>query len=156
MFYPAGKESKKDPPRSHFKYAFNVTGLARQWKLISLQPKPFNYIPRGLSRGGIGHYSQASLPPFPPSPSPLPPSPRPPSPHPSPTGKTVFVRMLELLEKPDSLTTVTITLYFIYYTNLMIYIMEICKAPTRRPKVLSKHSITHVRYIEMENVRVQA
>ena len=30
--------------------------------------------------------------------------------------------------------------------------MEICKAPTLRHKVLNKHSITHVMYIEMENV----
>ena len=28
--------------------------------------------------------------------------------------------------------------------------MEICKAPTLRLKVLKKHSITHIMYIEME------
>ena len=30
--------------------------------------------------------------------------------------------------------------------------MEICKAPTLRFKGLNKHSITHIMYIEMENV----
>ena len=30
--------------------------------------------------------------------------------------------------------------------------MEICKAPTLRLKVLIKHIITHIMYIEMENV----
>ena len=30
--------------------------------------------------------------------------------------------------------------------------MEIGKAPTPRHKALNKHSITHVMYIEMENV----
>ena len=30
--------------------------------------------------------------------------------------------------------------------------MEICKAPTPWLKVLNKHSITHIMYIEMENV----
>ena len=30
--------------------------------------------------------------------------------------------------------------------------MEICKAPTLRLKALNKHSITHIMYIEMENV----
>ena len=28
--------------------------------------------------------------------------------------------------------------------------MEICKAPTLRLKVLNKHSITHIMYIEIE------
>ena len=31
-------------------------------------------------------------------------------------------------------------------------IMEICKVPTLWLKVLNKHSITHIMYIEMENV----
>ena len=35
---------------------------------------------------------------------------------------------------------------------VIIIIMEICKAPTLRLKALNKHSITHVMYIEMENV----
>ena len=30
--------------------------------------------------------------------------------------------------------------------------MDICKAPTLRLKALNKHSLTHIRYIEMENV----
>ena len=30
--------------------------------------------------------------------------------------------------------------------------MEICKAPTPRLKVLNKDNITHIMYIEMENV----
>ena len=30
--------------------------------------------------------------------------------------------------------------------------MEICKAPTLRLKALNKYSITHIMYIEMENV----
>ena len=30
--------------------------------------------------------------------------------------------------------------------------MEICKAPTLRLKALNKHIITHIMYIEMENV----
>ena len=33
-----------------------------------------------------------------------------------------------------------------------IIIMEICKAPTMRLKALNKHSVTHIMYIEMENV----
>ena len=32
----------------------------------------------------------------------------------------------------------------------IIIIMEICKVPTLRLKALNKHSITHIRYIEME------
>ena len=32
----------------------------------------------------------------------------------------------------------------------IIIIMEICKAPTLRPKALNKH--THIMYTEMENV----
>ena len=35
---------------------------------------------------------------------------------------------------------------------LMIIKMEICKAPTLWLKALNKHSITHIKYIEMENV----
>ena len=35
---------------------------------------------------------------------------------------------------------------------LALIIMEICKAPTLRFKALNKHSITHIVYIEMENV----
>ena len=35
---------------------------------------------------------------------------------------------------------------------IIIIIMEICKAPTLRLKALNKHSITHIMYIEMENV----
>ena len=34
----------------------------------------------------------------------------------------------------------------------LLIIMEICKAPTLRLKALNKHSITHIMYIEMENV----
>ena len=30
--------------------------------------------------------------------------------------------------------------------------MEICEAPILRLKVLNKHSIAHIMYIEMENV----
>ena len=30
--------------------------------------------------------------------------------------------------------------------------MDICKAPTLRLKAMNKHSITHIMYIEMENV----
>ena len=30
--------------------------------------------------------------------------------------------------------------------------MEFCKAPTLQLKALNKHSITHILYIEMENV----
>ena len=30
--------------------------------------------------------------------------------------------------------------------------MEICKVPTLRLRVLNKHSVTHIMYIEMENV----
>ena len=30
--------------------------------------------------------------------------------------------------------------------------MTVCKTPTLRLKALNKHSITHVMYIEMENV----
>ena len=30
----------------------------------------------------------------------------------------------------------------------MIIIMEICKAPTLRPKALNKHNIAHIMYIE--------
>ena len=36
------------------------------------------------------------------------------------------------------------------YLTIVIIIMEICKAPTQRPKALNKH--THIMYIEMENV----
>ena len=32
--------------------------------------------------------------------------------------------------------------------------MEICKAPTLRLIALNKHSITHIMYIEMENVSI--
>ena len=35
-------------------------------------------------------------------------------------------------------------------TDIIIMIMEICKAPTLRLKALNKHSITHIMYIEME------
>ena len=35
---------------------------------------------------------------------------------------------------------------------IIIVIMEICKAPTLRLRVLNKHSITHIMYVEMENV----
>ena len=34
----------------------------------------------------------------------------------------------------------------------MIIIMEIYKAPTLRLKAQNKHNITHIVYIEMENV----
>ena len=34
----------------------------------------------------------------------------------------------------------------------IIIIMEICKAPTLRLKAPNKYSITHVMYIEMENI----
>ena len=30
--------------------------------------------------------------------------------------------------------------------------MEICKVPTLQLKALNKHSITHIMYIEMENI----
>ena len=30
--------------------------------------------------------------------------------------------------------------------------MEICKAPTQRLKALNKHNMTHIMYIERENV----
>ena len=33
-----------------------------------------------------------------------------------------------------------------------IIIMEICKAPTLRLKAPNKYNITHIMYIEMENV----
>ena len=36
------------------------------------------------------------------------------------------------------------------YNNKIIIIMEICKAPTLRLKTLNKHSIAHMKYIEME------
>ena len=36
--------------------------------------------------------------------------------------------------------------------NLIIIILEICKAPTLRLKAPNKHSIMHVKCIEMENV----
>ena len=36
--------------------------------------------------------------------------------------------------------------------GLIIIIMEICKAPTMRLKALNKHNVTHIMYIEMENV----
>ena len=35
---------------------------------------------------------------------------------------------------------------------IIIIILEIFKAPTLRLKALNKHSITHIMYIEMENV----
>ena len=35
---------------------------------------------------------------------------------------------------------------------IIIIIMEICKAPILRLKALNKHNITHITYIEMENV----
>ena len=35
--------------------------------------------------------------------------------------------------------------------SLIIIIMEICKAPTLQLKVLNKHNVTHIMYIEMEN-----
>ena len=35
-------------------------------------------------------------------------------------------------------------------TTIIIIIMEICKAPTLWLKVLNKHSITHIMYIEMK------
>ena len=35
---------------------------------------------------------------------------------------------------------------------IIIIIMEICKAPTLQLKALNKHNITHIMYIEMENV----
>ena len=35
---------------------------------------------------------------------------------------------------------------------IIIIIMDICNAPTLRFKALNKHSITHIMYIEMENV----
>ena len=34
----------------------------------------------------------------------------------------------------------------------LVIIMEMCKAPTLRLKAPNKHSITHIMYIEMENV----
>ena len=34
----------------------------------------------------------------------------------------------------------------------MIIIMEICNAPTLLLKALNKHNITHIMYIEVENV----
>ena len=36
--------------------------------------------------------------------------------------------------------------------EFIVIIMDICKAPTLRLKALTKHSITHIIYIEMENV----
>ena len=36
--------------------------------------------------------------------------------------------------------------------DLIIIIMEICKAPTPQLKALNKHNVTHIMYIEMENV----
>ena len=36
--------------------------------------------------------------------------------------------------------------------QIIVIIMEICKAPTPRHKALNKHSIAHIMYIEMENV----
>ena len=39
-----------------------------------------------------------------------------------------------------------------YTIHSVTIIMEICKAPTLRLKALNKHSITHIMYIEMENV----
>ena len=35
---------------------------------------------------------------------------------------------------------------------IIIVPMDICRAPTLRLKALNKHSITHIMYIEMENV----
>ena len=35
---------------------------------------------------------------------------------------------------------------------IIIIIMEICKTPTLRLKELNKHNITHIMYMEMENV----
>ena len=35
---------------------------------------------------------------------------------------------------------------------LIIMIMKIFKTPTMRPKALNKHNMTHIMYIEMENV----
>ena len=35
---------------------------------------------------------------------------------------------------------------------MMMMIMGTCKAPTLRLKAPNKHSITHIMYIEMENV----
>ena len=37
-----------------------------------------------------------------------------------------------------------------WYPSTMIIITEICKVPTLRLKVLNKHSITHIMYIELE------
>ena len=39
-----------------------------------------------------------------------------------------------------------------FYQLMIIIIMEIYKAPSLRLKALNKHSITHIMYIEMENV----
>ena len=39
-----------------------------------------------------------------------------------------------------------------YARHLLIVIMGLCKAPTLRLKALNKRSITHIMYIEMENV----
>ena len=37
-------------------------------------------------------------------------------------------------------------------SHLIIIIMETCKAPTLQLKALKKHNMTHMMYIEMENV----
>ena len=36
--------------------------------------------------------------------------------------------------------------------DIYIIITEICKAPTLQLKVLNKHNMTHIMYIEMKNV----
>ena len=41
---------------------------------------------------------------------------------------------------------------FIVTTTTILIKIDICKAPTLRLKALNKHSITHIMYIEMENV----
>ena len=42
--------------------------------------------------------------------------------------------------------------FFSFPVHHIIIIMEICKAPTLWLKALTKHSIMHIMYIEMENV----
>ena len=42
----------------------------------------------------------------------------------------------------------------LFQNEIIMIIMEICKAPTLRIKALNKHNVTHIMYIEMENVTI--
>ena len=47
-----------------------------------------------------------------------------------------------------SVTTTRIIIIIV----IIVIIIENCQAPTQQLKALNKHSITHIMYIEMENV----